>query len=487
MSDYGVLSQHLASVAGVGITCVGDVMLDDFQFGVIKRISPEAPVPVVHVQRESKMLGGAGNVIRNLSALGARARLVAAAGEDRAAGEIDRLLAETLGVVYDLIVEPARETSVKTRYIASSQQVLRADRETVRPLSPEGRSSLLQAARAALRESAMLVLSDYKKGVLDDGVAAELIAMADASGKPVVVDPKGRDYAAYRGANVVTPNRPELAEATGLRVASPEDAVAAGRQLIERHGFGAVLATLGADGMAYVTGDGDCGHLPAEAREVFDVSGAGDTVIATLAAMLAAGADLPSAAHIANVAAGIVVGKVGTAVTTVGEILDALRHEDVSAAEHKVKTLEAACDQVAVWRRKGQRVGFTNGCFDLIHPGHISLLTQARRHCDRLVVGLNTDDSTRRLKGPARPVQSEAARAVVLASLAMVDLVVLFEDDTPIGLVEALRPDVLVKGADYRLDQVVGADLVQSWGGKVVLAKLEPGFSTSSTIERLNP
>lgn len=310
--------------------------------------------------------------------------------------------------------------------------------------------------------------------------------MADAAGKPVVVDPKGRDYERYRGADVLTPNRNELSEASGLPVMSAEDAIVAGRRLIERHGVGAVVATLGADGMAYVTSSGDSNHLPAAALEVFDVSGAGDTVVATLAAMLAAGADLPQAVKIANTAAGLVVAKVGTAVTTVDEILEALRHSDVQIAEHKVRTLEAACAQVATWRRKGLSVGFTNGCFDLVHPGHISLLLQARRHCDRLVVGVNSDDSVRRLKGPTRPVQVEAARAVVLASLAMVDLVLIFDEDTPLRLIEALRPDVLVKGADYQIDQVVGADVVQTYGGKVVLAKLEAGFSTTSTIMQMS-
>lgn len=482
MSDYTVLAHYLEALEDVSVTCVGDVMLDRFLYGRIERISPEAPIPIIQVQKESMMLGGAGNVVRNLSYLGAHARLVAVAGEDQAATEIERLLSAEGKVVYDLIIEAKRESSVKTRYIAGNQQVLRADRESVRSLSAAGRTTLLKAARAALRESAVLVLSDYKKGVLDEGIAAELIGMANACGKPVIVDPKGRDYERYRGADIVTPNRVELSEATSMQVTSADDAVVASRALIERHGFGTVLATLGPDGMAYVTSDGDSEHLPAQALEVFDISGAGDTVIATLAAMLASGTDLPHAAKISNVAAGIVVGKVGTAVTTVNEILDALRRKDVSAAEHKIKPLDTAGDHVAVWRRKGFRVGFTNGCFDLIHPGHISLLVQACRHCDRLVVGLNTDDSARRLKGSSRPVQSEAARAVVLASLAMVDMVVLFDEDTPIRLIEMLRPDLLVKGADYQLDQVVGAELVQSYGGNVLLAKVEPGFSTTSTI-----
>lgn len=485
MTDTTTLARFLESLSEVNVACVGDGMLDRYLYGSIERISPEAPVPVIRVQREATTLGGAGNVVRNLAALGAHAHLVAATGEDEAAAEIARLLAGDPRVSFQLIGEAQRDSTVKTRYIAGSQQVLRADRESLRPLTPTGRARLLAAAAQALERSAVVVLSDYDKGVLRDGVAGELIALAAAAGKPVIIDPKGRDFARYRGADVVTPNRPELSEAAGLPIASPEAAIAAGRALIARYGFGAVVATLGADGMALVSADGESGHLPAEAREVFDVSGAGDTVVATLAAMLAAGADLSQAARIANVAAGLVVGKIGTAVTTADEILDALRQADVSTAGHKIRSLEAACDVVAIWRRSSLKVGFTNGCFDLIHPGHVSLLTQARRHCDRLIVGLNTDASVRRLKGPTRPVQAETARAVVLASLAMVDLVVLFGEDTPIRLIEALRPDVLVKGADYRLDQVVGADVVQSSGGKVILADLEPGFSTSATIRQL--
>jgi D-alpha,beta-D-heptose 7-phosphate 1-kinase (EC 2.7.1.-)/D-beta-D-heptose 1-phosphate adenylyltransferase (EC 2.7.7.-) len=407
MNDDRPLFRRIEAMDGIGVACVGDVMLDEFLYGTIERISPEAPVPVIRVQRAAQTLGGAGNVVRNLAALGAHGRLIAAVGDDSAAGEIDRLLVAEPRVTHGLVVEAGRTTTVKSRYVAGSQQVLRADRESVRSLSPAARRSLFDAVRTALDGAVVLVLSDYDKGVLHDGVAAELIGIARAAGVRVIVDPKGRDYGRYRGADVVTPNRPELSEVTGEQVATPEAALIAARVLLDRHGFGAVLATLGADGMVFVTSGGGSGHLPAEAREVFDVSGAGDTVVAALAAMLAAGSDLAQAARFANAAAGIVVGKVGTAVTTRDEILEALRREEVAGAEHKIRSLGSASDRVAVWRRKALRVGFTNGCFDLLHPGHISLLRQARQRCDRLVVGLNTDESVRRLKGPSRPVQTE--------------------------------------------------------------------------------
>ncbi len=485
MSARSRLGPLVDALSGARVLCVGDVMLDRYVFGSVDRISPEAPIPVLRIEREIAMLGGAGNVVRNLAALGAAARLVAVAGRDAAAGEIRQLLAEHPGAGEGLIVDADRETSIKTRYLAASQQIVRADRECVRPLPPAVRLKVAETFQRFLQDCGAVVLSDYGKGVLADGLAAELIAIARGLGRPVIVDPKGRDYGRYRGADVVTPNRAELAEASGRPVATPEDAAAAARDLIAACGVGAVVVTLGKDGMTLVTADGDPTHLAAERLEVFDVSGAGDTVVATLAAGLAVGAGLEDAAALANVAAGIVVGKVGTAVAYAAELADALRHQDLSRAEAKVVTLGPARDRVEVWRRQDLRIGFTNGCFDLLHPGHVSLLAQARAACNRLVVGLNSDASVARLKGPERPVQSEAARATVLASLASVDLVVVFGEDTPIRLIEALRPDVLVKGADYRLEEVVGADLVRRYGGRVVLARIEPGYSTSATIARI--
>jgi D-beta-D-heptose 7-phosphate kinase/D-beta-D-heptose 1-phosphate adenosyltransferase len=311
-----------------------------------------------------------------------------------------------------------------------------------------------------------------------------LIKAARAAKKPVIVDPKGSDYSIYAGADLVTPNRKELAEASGRPTATIQDATDAAAALRKRCKFGAVLATLSGDGMALVTAKRGL-HVAAEAREVFDVSGAGDTVVATVAAALAAGSSLEDAVRLANAAAGIVVGKVGTAAVYVAELVAALHHQEISRAEAKVMTLAEARDRVQVWRRQGLRVGFTNGCFDLLHPGHVSLLAQAKAACDRLIVGLNSDASVVRLKGADRPVQGEAGRATVLASLASVDLVVVFEEDTPLQLIGAFKPDVLVKGADYTKATVVGAKEVESWGGRVMLADLKPGHSTTATIRRL--
>jgi D-beta-D-heptose 7-phosphate kinase/D-beta-D-heptose 1-phosphate adenosyltransferase len=485
-ADASQVSALLARLTGARVVCVGDLMLDRYIEGRVNRLSPEAPIPVLDVQREHAMLGGVGNVLRNLAALGVTTELVAAIGVDRPGHELAALVAAEPHVTPRLVSIPGRETSVKTRFLAGNQQLLRADRETTDPIAEAHARSLREDAAAARERlpGAVLVLSDNGKGVIDDALTASLIDRARAQGRPIVVDPKGRDYGKYRGATLLTPNRHELALATGMPTEKDEDVVAACRKLISEHGISAVLATRSERGMTLVDDD-SVHHLPARARAVFDVSGAGDTVVAIVAASIAAGAPLELAARLANLGAGVVVGKVGTAVAHPAEIMTALHESEFMDAEAKVVTRETMLDRAQAWRRRGWRVGFTNGCFDLLHPGHVSLLQQARAACDRLVVGLNSDASVKRLKGAERPIQSESSRAAVLASLASVDLVVVFDEDDPLKLIAALRPDVLVKGADYRPDQVVGAAEVRSWGGKVVLAQLLDGHSTTDTIRRI--
>jgi D-beta-D-heptose 7-phosphate kinase/D-beta-D-heptose 1-phosphate adenosyltransferase len=485
MTDQSVLAARVSTLKGVHILCVGDVMLDRFVYGEVDRISPEAPIPVLRVCRESAMLGGAGNVVRNLVALGSMPHFLSVVGDDLSGRDITRQVGEHQEVDPFLIVETNRQTTIKTRFFAGSQQLLRADRETSDPLVDTSRQQLLDTAGKLFPVVGVVVLSDYGKGVLTRQVVRALIDGARAAGQPVIVDPKGADYSIYAGATVVTPNRKELHEATKMPIGSDDEIVTAARHLIHTCGIENVLVTRSQDGMSLVSDKGTVFHLPAEAREVFDVSGAGDTVVATLAAALAGGAPLSEAARLANVAAGIVVAKVGTAVAYASDLMAALHNADIHAGELKVATRTGAVELLDRWRHKGQRIGFTNGCFDLLHPGHISLLGQAKATCDRLVVGLNSDASVQRLKGPTRPVQSEVSRATVLASLTSVDLVVIFDEDTPLELLTALRPDVLIKGADYTVDKVVGAELVQSYGGKVVLAELVQGQSTTATIARM--
>ncbi|OAN46584.1 bifunctional heptose 7-phosphate kinase/heptose 1-phosphate adenyltransferase [Paramagnetospirillum marisnigri] len=487
MTEFSALVDRVEKLRNTGVLCIGDAMLDRFVYGSVDRISPEAPIPVVFIERETAMLGGAGNVVRNLVALGAAPAFVSVVGDDVAGREVTRLVGEHGEIDPCIVVETGRQTTIKTRFFASHQQLLRADRESRMPVSDAIREQLLTRVERLLPKAGVMVLSDYGKGVLAPPVTAELIRRAIAAGKRVVVDPKGSDYSIYAGATIVTPNRKELAEATSMPVDGDEAVVAAASHLIATCDIEAVLVTRSQDGMTLVTRDGTVNHLAAEAREVFDVSGAGDTVVATLAAAMASGATLVEGARLANVAAGIVVGKVGTAVAYAEEVVAALHHGDLAQGESKIMwSAISAAELVDRWKRKGQKVGFTNGCFDLLHPGHVSILTQARAACDRLVVGLNSDASVQRLKGPTRPVQPETARATVLSSLAMVDLVVIFGEDTPLSLIETLRPDVLVKGADYTIDTVVGAEQVQSWGGKVVLAELVDGQSTTNTIRRMN-
>ncbi len=472
--------------AGARVLVLGDVMLDRYVYGAVERVSYEAPIPVLAVRRQESMLGGAGNVARNVAALGARAVLVGLVGTEPAAAEVRALMAAEGRIGDHLVAVPERPTTVKTRFIASSQQLLRADAETLAAAEGDVARRLLDAFRAALEDTDVVVLSDYAKGCLSDAVLGPAIAAAREAGKPVIVDPKSRDLARYRGADLLKPNRAEMMLATGLPCGSDEEAGAAARHVMAACGIAALLVSRAEQGVSLVTATGEALHLPAAAREVFDVSGAGDTMVATAAVALGAGADLADAARLANLAAGIVVGKVGTAVVRPRDLQEALHQAAVHSTDNKVVPLDVALDRVQGFRARGERVGFTNGCFDLIHPGHVALLSQARASCDRLIVAINSDASVRRLKGPERPVQNETARAIVLASLAVVDLVLVFEEDTPIPLLQALKPDVLVKGADYRLDQVVGAEVVRAYGGTIVLADLVAGHSTSGTIARMS-
>jgi D-beta-D-heptose 7-phosphate kinase/D-beta-D-heptose 1-phosphate adenosyltransferase len=467
------------------ILVVGDVMLDRFIYGSVERISPEAPIPIVNVERSLDVPGGAANVARNIAALGARATLLGVIGADGAAEDLKVQFTATPSIEACLIVDASRPTSVKTRYVADGQQVMRADRESSDPIGEAVARQLLARYHALLAEVDVVVLSDYAKGVLSYEVTRATIEAARARGKRVLVDPKSKDFGKYRGASMLTPNRLELQAAVSLPCVTDEQVAQAARQLIDQGICDTVVATRGKDGMSIVEGRAEVVHLPTEARQVFDVSGAGDTVVAAISLGLAAGGSVVDAATLANVAAGIVVGKRGTATVTPGELVATLVPFSDSRDSRKIYALESVMQLVRSWRDQGLRIAFANGCFDLLHPGHISLLEQARRSADRLVVGLNSDLSVRRLKGADRPVQSEVARATVLAAVKAVDAVVIFGDDTPLELIEALEPDVLVKGADYTLDRVVGADLVLARGGKVLLARLVPGHSTTETVKRV--
>jgi D-beta-D-heptose 7-phosphate kinase/D-beta-D-heptose 1-phosphate adenosyltransferase len=479
-----LLARHLAAFPAQTLLVLGDVMLDRYVHGEVRRISPEAPIPVLRARARRSVLGGAGNVAENAVALGARAILVGLVGDDAVADEIAASLEGRIG---DGLVRVAgRASTVKTRFMSGSHQLLRLDDEDTDPAPAEAEARLLAAFHAALPGADMVVLSDYEKGALTDAVLHAAIAAARAAGTPVVVDPKRAGFAAYAGASVITPNTLEVSRATGLPADDDAAAARAGEAALAQAGAEAVLVKRSEKGLTLVRHGQPPRHVPTRAVAVADVSGAGDTLVTTFALALAAGAAMEEAAQLANVAAGLAVAKPGTATVSRDELAAALHREEVLAIDGKVMALDAALSRIAAWRARGERVGFTNGCFDLIHPGHVRLLAAARAQCDRLVVALNSDASVQRLKGPDRPVQTEAARATVMASMAACDLVVLFEEDTPERLIRAILPDVLIKGADYTIEQVVGADVVQAAGGRVALIPIEAGHSTTGTIRRIN-
>jgi D-beta-D-heptose 7-phosphate kinase/D-beta-D-heptose 1-phosphate adenosyltransferase len=480
------LAQIVRRFADARVLVLGDVMLDRYVSGSASRLSPEAPIPVLRPTASRATLGGAANVALNIATLGGHVSLVGVIGDDPPGTELTRLVAAAPGVEPHLVVAPDRPTTSKTRFMVGVHQLLRLDEETTADIDVATAEAILERFADVLRAADVVIVSDYAKGLLTDAVLRGALAQARARNRIVIADPKRADFAAYRGATILTPNEHEVRLATLIEAADDTEADRAGRRALEMMDGDAVLVTRSAKGLTLVRRDlAAAMHLPTRAREVADVSGAGDTLVAALAVALGAKAPLPEAAMLANITAGISVGKQGTATVTRDELLAALHMEELVATDRKVATREEAVLRAAAWRTQGLRVGFANGCFDLIHPGHVRLLTEARARCDRLVVALNTDASVKRLKGPTRPLQNEMARATVMASLAPVDLVVLFDEETPFELIQALRPDVLVKGADYRIDQVVGADLVHSWGGTVYLVELQAGHSTTGTIRRM--
>jgi len=477
---------HLSDLAGQTVLCIGDLMLDEFVYGEVSRISPEAPTPVIACKRSELMVGGAGNVARNLVALGTRCIFVGVVGDDATGLALsDTLNAEPL-VEARLVVDGARQTTRKVRFVSEhfSTHLLRADWELAAPVDAASEEAIVAHALAALPHAGAVVLSDYAKGALTPRVIRAVIQAAGDAGKSVIVDPKGRDYSIYHGATMITPNRQELADATHRTATTDDEIAAAAAGLRKALSAQAVLVTRSEAGMTLVH-DGASVHVPAYPVRVRDVSGAGDTVVAIIAAMLALRADFESAMRAANAGAAVVVGKRGTATVSVAELRASILPASTLAPEEKIVFDWAMLDEhLGAWKSQGLRVGFTNGCFDLLHPGHVRLLAAARAACDRLVLGLNSDSSVRRLKGEGRPVQPVGARAEVLAALEAVDLVVVFEEDTPLKLIERVKPTVLVKGGDYTRETVVGHEIVEALGGEIILIDLVPGHSTTAMVER---
>jgi D-beta-D-heptose 7-phosphate kinase/D-beta-D-heptose 1-phosphate adenosyltransferase len=468
----------------VSVAVIGDLMLDCYLYGDVSRISPEAPVPVMRAVSEKAVAGGAANVAANLAALGLQVHVVGLCGEDDAREQLIACLT-TLGRIdcTRIVSAPNRRTTKKLRIIGAQQQIVRIDHEDATPRDPVVEGRCIRAAIGAIDAADVVILSDYSKGVCSDRLVRAVIDHAARTGKKVLVDPKRRDLAVYRGASILTPNRAELSDATQLPCETDEEAARAASRAQEACGAD-ILLTRSEKGMSFFPVDGAPIHLATVAQDVFDVSGAGDTVVAVLAAAVGAGIPFIDGMRMANHAAGIVVSKMGTATVTCEELVASLAAEHTSSAinDGRLVDLEGAVALRRSWANERLTVGLANGCFDLLHPGHVALIRQAAMSCDRLILALNSDDSVRRLKGPLRPVQDEQARAAVVGAIKGVSAVVLFREDTPLELIQALQPDVLFKGADYREEQVVGADVVRGRGGRVVLVDLAPGHSTTTLI-----
>ena len=461
---------------------VGDVMLDKYIWGEGSRISPEAPVPVVRATHRREKPGGAANVAMNISRLGAQVEVIGFTGGD----EGERLLADCLsanGIFPRFVVSDGFPTITKQRILGGQQQMLRLDNERTGARAQGDYDRLLESVLAHLPGCDAVVLSDYAKGVLTAEVCQAVIQAARGLDIPVLVDPKSADFTRYRGATTVCPNLSELATVLHKDARDLKPLLESAEMLVQKLDLEFLTATLGDKGIALVR-PGNRFLAPAVARQVFDVSGAGDTVIAVLALCLASRLKPETAVELANVAAGIVVGKVGTVPVEKHELLAALAPQIALHAEDKVLKREELVQRVALWKANGERVVFTNGCFDLLHIGHITVLEQARRFGDRLIVAINSDASVRGLKGPKRPIVGERERARVLAALAAVDAVVVFGEATPLELIEATRPDVIVKGGDYGVDTVVGAREVMSWGGQVKIVPIVEGYSTTQLIAK---
>ena len=474
--DAPSAANALVTIQKRRILVIGDVMLDRFIDGSVSRISPEAPVPVLEKSRETQMPGGAANVAGNLASLGCNVRLVSVTGDDAQGRSVAALLGANMAIDFHPVIDRNRPTTTKTRFRADGQQVLRFDEETTDAVDAATGKQLLDTFVAALDEADLVILSDYAKGAVPPSLIAEVISHARNAGKTVVVDPKLADFGAYAGASLLTPNLAELRRTGMVAGDTLEQIAAAASRLAAAHDMEAILVTLSARGMLLAGADGSWHHAPAQAREVFDVSGAGDTVIAMMAAALAGGIDRAAAMSLANIAASVVVAKSGTAIATPGEIID-----QAGAATPPLDWPHwaATCQ---TWRETGQSIGFANGCFDLLHPGHMFLLQEAAAQCDRLIVGLNSDASVRRLKGDGRPAQPAERRAAAMIQLPFIDGVAIFDEDTPLELVTALQPDFIFKGGDYLPEDVVGADIVKARGGEVRIVPTLGSHSSTSLI-----
>ena len=462
---------------------IGDVMLDRYLIGSVGRISPEAPVPIVLLNTQNERAGGAANVAANLALLGIKTAIIGCVGNDIEATSLSKLIADIGIDASGLVTSKQRPTIAKTRIVSGHQQMMRLDQESHSTFTIDETKAVLNAIQNALKTNpAVVILSDYAKGLLSLEVCQTVIAQCKTQNIPVLVDPKGGDYSKYSGATALTPNKKEMAEACKIDI-NDATLIAKSSALKAQLGLAFLAVTRGEEGITLI--DGETHHLPAIAKQVFDVSGAGDTVIATLAAGLIAELNPLESLRLANIAAAVVVGKVGTVPITQIDLIEALNAEQGSVQVHKICDLSELMAKVDAWKLAKQKIVFTNGCFDLLHAGHVTYLEAAKKRGDKLILGLNTDRSVSAIKGPTRPVVHENDRARVLSALESVDAVILFDEDTPLNLINAIKPNIIAKGSDYSASQVVGGIEVQSWGGEIALIDLVEGRSTSNIIKKM--
>ena len=474
--DIVKVAKLLCTMQNRKILVLGDVMLDRFIDGAVTRISPEAPVPILSQSQVRQMAGGAANVACNLAQLGLHVHLIGVCGNDTAATDLETEISAYPLINFDPVRIKDRPTSLKTRYRAGGQQILRVDDEITRDIDAQDVSNFLGRAKTASEDADLIIISDYGKGALPMPLLSQIIAYARAKEKQIIADPKRQDVSAYANVDLLTPNLIELEAITAMQLTNLDEIGKAATALAQKHRFGSILTTLSSHGMMLSHQDGTQFHDPASAREIFDVAGAGDTVVAMVAAALVAGVDLKDAVKLANHAAGVAISKSGTAIVAPGELLAQIGSTPPTTDWPDIAT------QCASWRNAGQKIAFANGCFDLLHPGHIHLLTEAAKTADRLVIGLNSDASVRRLKGNQRPKQPSETRSAILAALPIVDAVAVFNEDTPLELIATIEPDFIVKGDEYATQTVVGDEIVRARGGKVVLIPTLDGYSTGNLV-----
>ncbi|OCL97524.1 Bifunctional protein HldE [Aliarcobacter thereius] len=461
------------------ILVVGDLMIDHYLWGSCDRISPEAPVQVVNVKKESATLGGAGNVINNLVALGSDVEVISVIGDDSVANELKLLLNEIGVNSNNLVIEKDRKTSKKSRLMASNQQVLRYDIESVENINEESSNNILKAISKNIKSYDAIILSDYKKGVLTDSLTQNIIKIANENSIKVLADPKGKDFSKYKGAYTLTPNKKEAIEATNIDIKDDNSLILALKDLKQKCNLDISLITLSEQGIAIY--DENLFTSPTVAREVFDVTGAGDTVIASITFALSCGLDIKKALYFANLAAGVVVGKIGSATASLDEIYEYESSLNKSSSSSHIKTFAEIEKLSLKFHNQGKKIVFTNGCFDILHVGHVKYLQEAKSYGDVLILGLNADSSVKKLKGDSRPINNQDDRAYILASLESVDYVVVFEEETPYELIKLIRPHILVKGGDYEGKDVVGQDIAD----ELKLVQFVDGKSTTNTIKRI--